>query len=96
MHDDDGGVRRTPPRSVEWSLALGVAAVVCAVVPVVGDWVSTPLALLAVTLGSVGCHVADRDLRPGVKRGIAGALLGLTALAVVAFGVIAGLAHPSG
>jgi hypothetical protein len=96
VHDDDGDARRTAPRTVEWSLALGVAALVCAVVPVIGDWVSAPLAVVAVALGSIGSHVADRDLRPGVVRGVVGAMLGLAALGIVGFSVAAGIGHPAG
>jgi hypothetical protein len=96
VHDDDGDARSTAPRSVEWSLALGVGALFCAVVPVIGDWISTPLAIAAVALGSLGSHVADRDLRPGVARGVTGALLGIAALGIVGFGIAATLGHPAG
>ncbi|WP_402462348.1 hypothetical protein [Isoptericola aurantiacus] len=92
--DDDGGARRGAPRSVEWALALGFAALVCALVPVIGDWVAAPLGLAALGLGSLGSHVADRDGRPGMWRGLIGALLGLAALASVLFSVVIGAVGP--
>lgn len=94
MHDDDE--RRHAPRVCDWSMALGVASLVCALVPVIGDWLSAPLAVAALGLGSWGIHVADRDLRPGVARGLIGAMLGLVALGVVGFSIAAGMGHPAG
>lgn len=92
--DDDGRMRPGASRSCEWALALGVAALVCALVPVIGDWISAPLGLAALGLGSFGSHVADRDGHPGMWRGLAGALLGLAALAAVLFSVVIGALAP--
>nr|WP_166845330.1 hypothetical protein [Isoptericola sp. BMS4] len=94
--DDDRGARRDAPRTTEWAVALGVAALVCALLPVVGDWVSGPLGVVALALGTLGVHAAERDGRPGVARGLVGATLGLVAVAVVAFSVVAGLGHDGG
>ncbi|WP_278236407.1 hypothetical protein [Isoptericola sp. AK164] len=92
MQDD--GTRHGAPRSCEWALALGIAALACAVVPVVGDWVSAPLGVAALGLGSFGSHVADRDGLPGMWHGLVGALLGLAALAAVLFSVAIGALGP--
>lgn len=89
--DDDGATGRSAPRASEWSLALGVAGLACAAVPVVGDWVAGPLGIAAVVLGSIGIHVAERDARPGMRRGLGGAMLGLVTLGAVLFSVAAGL-----
>ncbi|MDO8143308.1 MULTISPECIES: hypothetical protein [unclassified Isoptericola] len=94
MHDD-GPARAHAPRAVEWSLALGIAGLPCALVPVVGDWLAAPLGLAALTLGSIGSHVADRDGHPGVGRGLAGALLGLGVLAAVLFSAVVGAVGPA-
>lgn len=91
---DHDAPRPTAPRSCEWALALGIAALACAVVPVVGDWVSAPLGVAALALGSFGSHVADRDGLPGMWHGLVGALLGLAALAAVLFSVVIGALGP--
>ncbi|WP_418274948.1 hypothetical protein ACNHYB_08670 [Isoptericola jiangsuensis] len=91
MHDD--GDHRHAPRSGDWAIALGVAALVCALVPVVGDAVASVLAVVAVALGSACIHVAERSGRPGVARGLTGASIGLVALAVALFSVVAGMGH---
>jgi hypothetical protein len=92
--DDGGTTRPGTPRSAEWSVALGVAGLACAVVPVVGDWVAAPLAVASIVLGSLAIHVAERDGRSGTARGLAGAMIGVVALGVVLFSLAAGLGHP--
>ncbi|MEN5074086.1 hypothetical protein [Isoptericola cucumis] len=93
MMDDDERARPEAPRSAEWAVALGVAALVCAVLPVVGDWIAVPVGVGAVALGSVGIRVAERDGRPGIARGLVGAMLGLVAVGAALFSVAAGLGH---
>jgi hypothetical protein len=88
MHDDD---RRQAPRSGDWAIALGIAALVCAVVPVIGDAIAGVLAVATIALGSWCIHVAERTGRPGVARGLTGASIGLVALAVALFAVAAGM-----
>lgn len=91
--DDGGTAGHGAPRSAEWSVALGVAGLGCAVVPVVGDWVAAPLALASIALGSFAIHVAERDGLPGTAHGLVGALIGVVALGVVLFSFAAGLGH---
>ncbi|MCK0117181.1 hypothetical protein BCE75_102316 [Isoptericola sp. CG 20/1183] len=91
--DDGGTTRPGTPRSAEWSLALGLAGLACAVVPVIGEWVAAPLAVASVALGSFAIHVAERDGRPGTARGLVGAMTGVVALGVVLFSLAAGWGH---
>lgn len=93
-HMDDGDTSGPGvPRSAEWSVALGVAGLACAVVPVVGDWVAAPLALASIGLGSFAIHVAERDARPGTARGLVGAMTGVVTLGVVLFSLAASIGH---
>jgi hypothetical protein len=91
--DEHGRASDEAPRVCDWSVALGVAGLVLAAVPVVGDWVAAPLAVAAVALGSFGIHVAERDSRPGTARGLVGAMIGVVALGVVLFSLAASIGH---
>ncbi|WP_407319121.1 hypothetical protein UQW22_01765 [Isoptericola halotolerans] len=91
--DDGYRARKHAPAVCDWSIALGVAGLVLAAVPVVGDWVAAPLAVVSIVLGSLGIHVAERDGRPGTARGLVGAMIGVVALGVVLFSLAASIGH---
>lgn len=95
---EDDGEPGTPgrPRQADLALGLGAAALLGAAVPVVGDAVAAPLGAAALVTGCLGIRIAERDARPGVGRALAGALLGLVAVAAVLFALIAGGVRPSG
>ncbi|WP_277208086.1 hypothetical protein [Isoptericola croceus] len=93
--DDDGTSRPGTPRSAEWAVALGVAGLACALVPIVGDWLAAPLSVAAIVLGSLGIHVAERDGRPGTVRGLVGAMIGVVTLGAVLFSLAAKIGHPA-
>ncbi len=59
------------------AFTLGVLAVVFALVPIVGDFVSLPSALGAVVLGAIGMDRADRGLATNPNKAMAGVLLGV-------------------
>jgi hypothetical protein len=69
-------------RAGEWALALGLAAVVCGFIPVVGDYLAAPTAVLAITLGFVGIRRHETGRASGVASAIVGAVLGAGAVAV--------------
>lgn len=67
----------------ESALILGVAAIVCAMLPVVSDFVAGPVAAIAIVLGIIGArwHQSGRARR--VAPAIAGTVLGSIGLFVV-------------
>lgn len=73
----------------EYALLLGIAALACAFIPVIGDLITLPVALGAVALGFVGIrrHQHGRAWRAIVAT--LGIVLGAGALAVVALLFIA-------
>lgn len=75
-HRDDGWAGR-------YSLVLGIAALLCGLLPVISDLVAGPLAAVAIGLGLVGVrwHQSGRAAR--VAPAIAGMVLGAIALFVV-------------
>lgn len=87
---DEGSAERPG----DLSLALGVAACVCALVPVIGEVVTVPLAVLAVTLGIVGVRRYESGRTPRVGAAAAGAALGAVAVAVTLVVLTATYASP--
>lgn len=67
-----------PPRNGPGSaaLVLGIVAFVFALVPIVGDFVSVPTAVLAVVFGVVGLLRAERGVATNGGAALAGAVLG--------------------
>lgn len=59
------------------AFTLGVLAVVFALVPIVGDVVSLPLALGAVVLGMIGIGRAEHGLATNPNKAMVGVLLGV-------------------
>lgn len=64
------------------ALAFGVIAIVFALVPVIGDIVSVPTALLAVVLGMIGAGHYDAGRAPRLLPALLGALLGGVSLLI--------------
>lgn len=65
------------------SVLVGVFALLFAIVPVVGEIVAAPAALLAIVLGAVGWWRADTGRATNEGESIIGLLLGVTAAVVV-------------
>lgn len=65
------------------ALTAGVVAVLCAIVPIIGDYLSLPLALAAIVLGGVGFARADRGTATNPWKAMTGGLLGIAAVFVV-------------
>lgn len=84
-----------PPRSSDRNgaggiaLGTGIAAAVAAFVPFVGDFVSVPLALVAVVCGWTGVGRAEDGEATNGRHAFIGAGLGLLALVVVFIGFAA-------
>ncbi|MEE2032598.1 hypothetical protein [Rhodococcus chondri] len=65
------------------ALVVGIFAAVFAFVPIVGDLVSVPAALIAVACGWIGLARVDKGLATNHREALGGAVLGITALFVV-------------
>lgn len=70
-------------------MVVGIVAVVCAFVPVVGELVAVPAAVAAIVLGSVELWRVDRGTSEDLGAGVVGVSLGLLALMVVALVFVA-------
>lgn len=84
---------RPPPRGRrspgDLSLALGLIALLCALIPIIGDVLAMPPGLAAVVLGYAGVSRHDRGLEHRALPAYAGAALGAIALLLVAVSLIA-------
>lgn len=78
--------RRSPG---DLSLGFGIIALLCALVPVVGDVLAVPPGLAALVLGYLGVSRHDRGLEHRVLPAAFGAGLGVIALFIVVVSVIA-------
>lgn len=82
-------MRDTPPSgrrrytAGDYALTFGLAAVACALIPVIGDLIAAPVAVLAVVLGLVGIGHHDAGRAHRVLPAAVGAALGAVALFVV-------------
>jgi len=76
-------------RAGGYALTSGVLAVLCALVPVIGDLVAVPLALFAVVLGVIGVGHYDSGRAPRMLPSVLGALLGAIALLLVVVALLA-------
>ena len=65
------------------ALITGIVALVFAFVPIIGDLVTVPTGIVAVTCGWVGFNRADRGLASNHREAITGLALGTAALFVV-------------
>ena len=81
----DRGRPGRPRRDVlgDWALTLGVVAVLVVFVPVIGDVLALPAAVLALALGAVGVVREHRGGPLNTGRTLAGGLLGAVALLLV-------------
>ncbi|MBA0050134.1 hypothetical protein E0L36_04230 [Streptomyces sp. AJS327] len=86
MVGHDGEAEGTAPRdgAGDTALTMGVVALVCAFVPVIGDYVAALTGLLAVVLGVVGIRRSERGAATNFGASFAGAVLGALAILVVA------------
>lgn len=64
---------------------LGVVAVVCVLVPVVGDFISSPLAVLALVFGCIGISHYNAGRASRIVPAAVGVVLGVLALFVAVF-----------
>ena len=78
--------RRSPG---DLSLTLGLIALLCALIPVIGDVLAVPPGIAAVVLGYLGVSRHDRGLEHRAVPAYAGAGLGAIALFIVAVSLIA-------
>lgn len=63
------------------ALILGVVAIACMVIPIIGDFVTVPVAATAITLGLIGLRRHETGRASGALSAVFGVLLGLVALA---------------
>lgn len=88
MTEEPGPARR-PHRAGGYALILGLLAVLCALIPVIGDLVAAPAAVLAVVCGIVGVGHYDAGRAPRMLPSVVGATLGAIALLVTVVSLIA-------
>jgi hypothetical protein len=69
----------------ELSLPLGIVALLCSFVPVLGEFLATPTGLAAIVLGVVGVLRNERGSATNYGQSLAGATLGILALLIVLF-----------
>lgn len=81
----------TRPRSTsagDYALTFGIAALVCAFIPIIGDFLAVPTGALALVFGSVGIWRHDSGHAPRVAAAAIGTILGAIALFVVSLMLI--------
>lgn len=81
------GMRRN--HAGRYALTFGLLALACALIPVIGDLVAVPTAVIAVVCGVVGVGHYDAGRAPRMLSALTGAILGAVALLIVLVGVIA-------
>ena len=69
------------PRNGAGSIALvmGVVALVFAFVPIIGEFIAAPSAVLAIVLGLIGLGRVEKGLATNGGQALAGSILGLIA-----------------
>lgn len=65
------------------ALTMGIVAVLFAFVPVIGDFVAVPAALMAISLGLIGVRRAEQGLASNPGQAVGGTILGATAASVL-------------
>lgn len=78
-----------PSRAGSTALVVGALSLLCALVPVVGDIVSVPLALVAIVCGVLGVGHYDSGRAPRMLPALLGALLGGISLLTTVISLIA-------
>lgn len=73
----------------DWALSLGLAGLVSGFVPVIGDFVSAPAAVLAMVLGLVGVRRYETHQAARVAPAVGGAVLGAMAIALTLIVLVA-------
>lgn len=76
-------LERQDDRLGERALAVGVAACVTALVPVIGEYIAAPAAALGITLGLVGIHRYEAGLAARIVPAVAGVILSACAALMV-------------
>lgn len=76
-------------RAGGYASAFGVLAVLCALIPVIGDLVAVPAAVLAIVYGILGVGHYDAGRAPRMLPAMVGALLGAVALLIIGVSVLA-------
>lgn len=72
-----------------FALLLGFAALICSFIPVVGDYVTIPLALIAIILGCLEIWRAERGRQSRVVPATFGTIFGALALLLVMISMMA-------
>lgn len=69
----------------DYALAFGIAATACVLIPVIGDALSAPVAVLAIIFGLIGIRRWDDGRSHRVLPAAVGAALGVLSLFAVVF-----------
>ncbi|MDJ1371817.1 hypothetical protein C7K25_10640 [Gulosibacter molinativorax] len=77
------------PWPAKFALVLGLAALVCSFIPVVGDYVTIPLGVIAIILGCLDIWRAERGRRARVVPATFGTIFGGLALLLVMISMMA-------
>ena len=77
------------PRAGGYALSLGILAVLCALIPVIGDYFAVPIAVLAIVLGVIGVGHYDAGRAPRLLPSATGATLGAIALLLTTMSFLA-------
>lgn len=67
----------------EISLPLGIVALVCSALPVIGEFLAVPLGAAALVLGVIGMVRSERGRADNYGQSLAGTTLGLVAVLIV-------------
>lgn len=81
--------REHPPRAGGHALALGLLALLLVLIPVIGDLISVPVAVLAVGFGIVGVGQYDAGRAPRMLPSVLGAVLGAISLLITVVSLLA-------
>jgi hypothetical protein len=73
----------SPNTPGDLSLPLGILALLCSFVPVLGEFLATPTGLAAIVLGVVGVLRNERGRATNYGQSLIGATLGIMALLIV-------------
>lgn len=87
--DDARPPRRGRRSPGDLSFGLGLVALVCALLPVIGDVLAIPTGAAAAVLGYLGVSRHDRGLEHRVATSYLGAALGAIALLIVVVSLLA-------
>ncbi len=63
----------------ETALQVGAGALVAAFIPIIGDFITVPAALVAMVLGTVGYRRTEKGVATNAGQAITGGFLGLAA-----------------